>query len=413
MSSSLSHADREQRDEELIDDAWVKVKCALIPRTQRDRDAVVDASMGPLKQFWAGTQDVPDMAAWNTHMGTEVNGLRSRLKAHLDARFEQMGEATPCKCYLACEGRERAVLKRLSRPSHFDPAKRAVVRIGGLEEAFTRREETPPEDLAEIVAQLIKKGWVDEHGDGLLFTEAGRLALGAYAPDGKALPRSFFPSRIDTPDEAQVTVLRILYRARYSPELRGDPRIPGHGRVIDSELSIWAGAEGVSDGAMHDAETALLARGEMVGFSAALCTLYAISDSGERRLRGDTNGSAVGDTYQIVIGGSVIGSAIGSLARVHAENIGIYSRRIENNSVTEDDAAESLRRALRKTKELDLTDDDRVDLLHALSRLTDELEKPDRDPGRLRRYWKHIKEIAPPVSAILSAAQSLAKLVLP
>ena len=97
--------------------------------------------------------------------------------------------------------------------------------------------------------------------------------------------------------------------------------------------------------------------------------------------------------------------------RVRAHDINVYKQAVDQSSSIEDDVKQVLKNARDALEHIKLSEADKEDATDDLGKLTAELEKDDKDIGRVQRYWNRIKEIAPPVAAILSAATSIAKLL--
>lgn len=114
---------------------------------------------------------------------------------------------------------------------------------------------------------------------------------------------------------------------------------------------------------------------------------------------------------KIEIRGDAIGSAVGAGARVRARDITVYKQAVDQSSGLDDDLKRALKDARDALEGLNLGDTDKEDATEDLGKLTAELEKSEKDHRLVQRYWNRIKEIAPPVAAILSSAVSIAKLL--
>jgi hypothetical protein len=108
----------------------------------------------------------------------------------------------------------------------------------------------------------------------------------------------------------------------------------------------------------------------------------------------------------IEIRGDVIGAAVGAGATVRARTI-----YVDQSSGLADDLKRVLKDARDRLEGLDLSEADKKDATEDLGKLAAELEKSEKNPGLVQRYWNRIKEVAPPVASILSAAASIAKLL--
>jgi hypothetical protein len=84
---------------------------------------------------------------------------------------------------------------------------------------------------------------------------------------------------------------------------------------------------------------------------------------------------------------------------------------VDNLGTVEEDVKQKLKEARGAIERADLSDADKADVVDELNKLTAELEKPEKDEGRVKRYWNHIKGVAPTVASILASAASLAKLL--
>lgn len=120
-------------------------------------------------------------------------------------------------------------------------------------------------------------------------------------------------------------------------------------------------------------------------------------------------GTHVGD--KINIGGDAIGAAVGSHASLRAHDITTYKQVVDQSLTLDEDVKRALKEAREALEKADLSEADKGDATDDLGKLTDELQKPEKDVGRVRRLWNHIKDIAPPVASILSSAASLAKML--
>jgi hypothetical protein len=114
---------------------------------------------------------------------------------------------------------------------------------------------------------------------------------------------------------------------------------------------------------------------------------------------------------KIEIKGDAIGAAVGDGAKVRARDINVYKQVVDQSSAIEDDLKEVLKNARDALEQMQLSEADKADAADDLGKLTTELQKDEKDLGLVQRYWNRIKEIAPPVASILSAAASVAKLL--
>jgi hypothetical protein len=96
---------------------------------------------------------------------------------------------------------------------------------------------------------------------------------------------------------------------------------------------------------------------------------------------------------------------------VNARDITMYKNAVDRSSRLDNNIKQILKNARDAIEHAVLSDEDKADVLDDLNKLTAELEKPEKDPGRVHRYWNRIKEVAPPVAAILTTATILSKLL--
>lgn len=113
-----------------------------------------------------------------------------------------------------------------------------------------------------------------------------------------------------------------------------------------------------------------------------------------------------GTTSNVNIHGDVIGSAVGSGASLVADSLVAFKEAV---SQFEPDLRDTLIKARQAADDVELPVHDKEDLLYDLRKLVDALNAPQREPTRVRRYWCHIKEIAPTVANILSSAGTVAQ----
>ena len=58
-----------------------------------------------------------------------------------------------------------------------------------------------------------------------------------------------------------------------------------------------------------------------------------------------------------------------------------------------------------------LTGADKDDAADDLGKLTDEIKRPEPQPGRIKRLFESIKQLAPDVASILSSAAKIGELI--
>lgn len=112
----------------------------------------------------------------------------------------------------------------------------------------------------------------------------------------------------------------------------------------------------------------------------------------------------------IKIGRDAVNSAVGSHARFSARDVSSYKQEVDSSSM-DDELKTFLKQVRDAIESAELSEADAQDARDDLAKLSDELEKPVKNPGRLSRLWGNLKAIAPTVSAALSAAASVAKLL--
>ena len=128
----------------------------------------------------------------------------------------------------------------------------------------------------------------------------------------------------------------------------------------------------------------------------------------------NTQPSAARETVmgdKISVGGDVTASALGSHSSVSARDVSLFKQRVDASPALDGDVKQALKQAREELARADLAADDAGDATDDLEKLAVELQKPDADPSRVQRFWGRIKDIAPPVAAILSGAAAIAKLL--
>jgi hypothetical protein len=114
---------------------------------------------------------------------------------------------------------------------------------------------------------------------------------------------------------------------------------------------------------------------------------------------------------EVTLGDNVVGSAVGSGSTVNARDINAFI-----NAVDQADGLDpELRRVLVAAREAlesgDLTGTDKDDAADDLDQLTDEIKQPEPQPGRVKRLFDGIKQLAPDVASILSSAAKIGELI--
>jgi hypothetical protein len=88
-----------------------------------------------------------------------------------------------------------------------------------------------------------------------------------------------------------------------------------------------------------------------------------------------------------------------------------YFSVVDKLLMVEEDIKQKFKEARHAIENSYLPDADEAVAIDELNKLTAELKNPEKDPGRVQRYWKRIKEVAPTMASILASAASLAKLL--
>ncbi|MGF1582992.1 MAG: hypothetical protein ACFCD0_27035 [Gemmataceae bacterium] len=88
-----------------------------------------------------------------------------------------------------------------------------------------------------------------------------------------------------------------------------------------------------------------------------------------------------------------------------------YFDSVDNLQTSEDELKQKLKEAREEVEKTSLPDEDKADVVDDLVKLAKEFNKPQPEESRVRRFWNQIKSIAPTVSAILSGAVAIAKLI--
>lgn len=111
---------------------------------------------------------------------------------------------------------------------------------------------------------------------------------------------------------------------------------------------------------------------------------------------------------EIHIGGSAIGSAIGTGASVR---VGQVIAAVHECQRIDDELKRKLALAAEGLQRLALPEGDKQDIADDLAKLTSELNEPERDAGRIGRVWNRIKDAAPTLASLVASAESLGKIV--
>jgi hypothetical protein len=108
--------------------------------------------------------------------------------------------------------------------------------------------------------------------------------------------------------------------------------------------------------------------------------------------------------------GDITGSTVGSVG--NARDINVFTAHVDSSTTMSAELKNELKAARAELEKSSLSKDDKGDVASNLDKLTEELNKPEaeREPGRVKRFLDRVKEVAPPVAALLSIAANIAKL---
>jgi hypothetical protein len=110
----------------------------------------------------------------------------------------------------------------------------------------------------------------------------------------------------------------------------------------------------------------------------------------------------------IHVGGNVVGSAIGAGNTVTARDITVS---IGGGDQADPELGRVLAEARRALQSGPLTGADKDDAADDLGKLAEEVSKPQPQPGRVRRLFESLKQLAPDVAAILASAAKIGELI--
>jgi hypothetical protein len=108
----------------------------------------------------------------------------------------------------------------------------------------------------------------------------------------------------------------------------------------------------------------------------------------------------------VQIQGNVVASAVGDRNRLSINSITVYEQRLQNSDLGSQ-VKKALIASMNELKKLSLKPTEAEDVVDDLGKITDELESRTPQPGRLKRLWGHISEIAPTVASILKSIDLL------
>jgi len=112
---------------------------------------------------------------------------------------------------------------------------------------------------------------------------------------------------------------------------------------------------------------------------------------------------------KINITGNVTGSAVGSHATLKARDI---VTQIRQSGLLGEDIQKAFADAAEALDALEASDGTKEDVADDLEKLKKELEKPTKDDGRIKTIWDRINSVASTVATALSAAATIASIVL-
>ena len=114
---------------------------------------------------------------------------------------------------------------------------------------------------------------------------------------------------------------------------------------------------------------------------------------------------------EVTIGGNVVGSAVGSGSTVNARDINAFNNALDQSQGLDPELKRVLVEARQQLESGDLTGADKDDAVDDLGKLADEIKKPEPQPGRIKRFFDGIKQLAPDVASILSSAVKIGGLI--
>jgi len=114
---------------------------------------------------------------------------------------------------------------------------------------------------------------------------------------------------------------------------------------------------------------------------------------------------------EVTIGGNVIGSAVGSGSTVNARDITAFINTVDQTTDLKPELKRVLVEARKALESSSLAGADKDDAADDLGKLTDEIQRPEPQPGRIKRLFDGIKQLAPDVASILSSAAKIGELI--
>ena len=113
----------------------------------------------------------------------------------------------------------------------------------------------------------------------------------------------------------------------------------------------------------------------------------------------------------VSIGGSVVGSAIGSGNTVTARDITAFINSMDQASGLDPELMRVLIEARKALESGPLTGADKDDAADDLGKLAEEVTKHQPQPGRVKRLLEAIRQLAPDVASSLAAAAKIGEMI--
>jgi hypothetical protein len=107
----------------------------------------------------------------------------------------------------------------------------------------------------------------------------------------------------------------------------------------------------------------------------------------------------------------VVGSNVGDNNTLQARDINAFINAVDQADGLDPEVRRVLVTARKALESGDLTGTDKDDAADDLGKLTDEITKPEPQPGRVKRLFDGIKQLAPDVASILSSAAKIGELI--
>jgi hypothetical protein len=114
---------------------------------------------------------------------------------------------------------------------------------------------------------------------------------------------------------------------------------------------------------------------------------------------------------EVTIGDNVVGSAVGSGSTVNARDITAFINTVDQTTDLEPELKRVLVEARKALESSSLAGADKDDAADDLGKLTDEIQRPEPQPGRIKRLFESIKQLAPDVASILSSMAQIGELI--